>query len=78
MNLEAELAGLFNRRSLPCRLGVGCEGLSIVPVRESRVRGHAGGPSNEGMKQTKPAFFSDCAGFAADPRCSADCQEATT
>jgi len=30
------------------------------------------GPQNEGMKQTKPAFFSDCAGFAADPRCWTD------
>jgi len=29
-------------------------------------------PANEGMKQTKPAFFSDCAGFAAYPRCSTD------
>jgi len=26
-------------------------------------------PQNEGMQQTKPAFFSVCAGFAADPRC---------
>jgi hypothetical protein len=25
--------------------------------------------SNEGMQQTKPAFFLDFAGFAADPRC---------
>jgi len=25
--------------------------------------------SNEEMQQTKPAFFSDCAGFAADLRC---------
>ena len=32
----------------------------------------SGGPANEGMKQTKPAFFLDCAGFAAYPRCSAD------
>lgn len=29
-------------------------------------------PANEGMKQTKPAFFSDCAGFAAELRCSTD------
>ena len=36
------------------------------PLRQSE------GPANEGMKQTKPAFFSDCAGFAAYPRCSAD------
>jgi hypothetical protein len=36
------------------------------------------GLQNEGMQQTKPAFPWDCAGFAADPRCSADCQEATT
>ena len=27
---------------------------------------------NEGMKQTKPAFFLDCAGFAAYPRCWTD------
>ena len=27
---------------------------------------------NEEMQQTKPAFFLDCAGFAADLRCSAD------
>jgi len=28
------------------------------------------GPANEEMQQTKPAFFSDCAGFAADLQCS--------
>jgi len=31
-----------------------------------------GQPQNEEMQQTKPAFSSDCAGFAADLRCSAD------
>jgi hypothetical protein len=29
------------------------------------------GPENEGMKLTKPAVFSNSAGFAAYPRCSA-------
>ena len=30
------------------------------------------GPHNEEMQQKTPAFFLDCAGFAADLRCSAD------
>jgi hypothetical protein len=29
------------------------------------------------MQQTKPAFFLDCAGFAADPRCSTDSDQAS-
>jgi len=27
---------------------------------------------NEALQQTKPAFFLDCAGFAAERRCSTD------
>jgi hypothetical protein len=34
------------------------------------------GPSNEEMQQTKPAFLLDCAGFAADLRCSTDSDQA--
>ena len=29
--------------------------------------------ANEGMEQTKPAIAQNEAGFAAHPRCSADC-----
>jgi hypothetical protein len=32
----------------------------------------AGARHNEALQRTKPAFFLDCAGFAAERRCCAD------
>jgi len=41
----------------------------LTDVARATISPSLGQPSNEEMQQTKPAFFLDCAGFAADLRC---------